>query len=437
MARYWRQDITGLGAPATPPVGPLGGLQPLSRARWESPMRGQDRVGVTSRRVVMQIGAGADTGWRFVSGAPDPDTQVAYGVSLSQLTSGCLLRGSVLYLPSGGVGLSPAEIAAGNPPEEGGGTLRLIVTWTADDATTETHTVNVDLPVSVEEEFEVATGNGAAWGELRSLQFALRPPVDFADDAEANRWTVSPTVEIDAYQVGGSRIVDFCLYEEPVQICMESDDTDWTSHVFGVGDVDASTQAASVRPRTRRSETTPDGNPRGGTRHTMDVAREQRERFGPMLCAWGNYQEATGDEDTGLVGLSRVGSASSMVGLFDVTQTAYDADREGLSVSCGGYARDWRGNSAGLLGTEDAEAVIPVAFRVYGEVTGVSGTARIRLHTSDHSWVEVELTTTVGWHDGWGQLKVGINPSDPIVAQVFVDGDETVEVYGFTLQRLA
>ncbi len=432
MARYWRQDISGLGAPATPSAEPLGGLTPLDRSRWEAPMRGQDRVAPTSRRVVMQVSAGADAGWRFVSGAPTAGAQIAYGVGRARLTSGCFLRGSVLFLPSGGVGGDTVT------PDLAEGTLRLIVTWTAEDATTETHTVNVDLPVSADETFDVASGNGAAWGELRSLQFTLQPPVDLSDDAEANRWSISPTVEIDAYQVGGSRIVDLCLYEEPVQVCMESDDTTWTSHIFGVGDVDAATQAASVRPITRRSETTPDGNPRGGTRQVMDVAREQRERFGPLLCAWGNYQEVTSTATVGLVGLSRVGSATNMVGLFDVTQTGYDATREGLSVSCGGYARDYRGNSGHLLGAEDAEAVIPVVFRVYGEVDGTPGpTARIRLHTSDHSWVEVELTTTAGWHEGWGQLKVGINPSDPIVAQVFVDGDETVEIYGFTLQRLA
>lgn len=431
MARYWRQDISDLGAPATPSAEPLGGLAPLSRSRWEAPMRGQDRASPTGRRVVMQCGVGADSGWRFASGAPSAGAQIAYGVGQARLTSGSLLRGSVLYLPSGGVGGDTVT------PDLAIGVLRLVVTWTAEDASTETHTLNVNLPASEDDTFDVASGSGAGWGELRALQFPLRPPVDFTDDAVANRWTVSPTVEIEAYQVGGTRIVDLCLYEEPVQVCMESDDTTWASHVFATTDVDNESQASSNRPRVRRSETSPDGNPRGGTRHTMDVAREQRDRLGPMLCAWGNYQEATSAAAIGLVGLSRVGSASSMVGLFDVTQTAYDADREGLSVSCGGYARDHRHSGGGVLGTEDAEAVVPVVFRVYGEVTGVSGTARMRLHTSDHSWVEVELTTSVGWHEAWGHLKVGVHPSDPVVAQVFVDGDETVEVYGFTLERLA
>lgn len=420
MARYWRQDIRGLGAPATPPVEPLGGLQPLDRSRWEAPMRGQDRVAPTSRRIIMQAGIASGGTWRFAALSDTGARPYAY--SRARLTSGCFLRGTVAFLPAGSAGIFDNFYGAG--------ALQLDVTWTADDATTETHTVTVSFPVSTRALFAVSTADGAAFGEMRTLDFVIRPPVDLTTALEANRWTVSPTVEILAQQVDAARIVDLAIYEEPVQVCFESDDADWSSHVFGVGDVDSSTGAASARPRTRRSETDPDGNPRGGARQTMDVARAQRERFGPSLIRWTNYQEGTGN----LAALQRTGTASGLVGLFDVSQTAWDPDLPGLSVSCGGYAREWRHNNAGLLGTEDAEAVIPVVFGVYGSTS--SGTTRVRFQTSEHSWVECLLTTTAGWREAWGHLKVGLNASDPVIGQVFVQGAQTVDVSGFTLEVL-
>ena len=397
-------------------------------------MRGQDSVCTTSRRIVMQAGCGTASGWRFISGAPSATALVPYGVGRARLTSGNFLRASVLWAPSGGVGGDTVS------PDEGGGTLRLDITWTADDGTTETDTVEIDMSASTHDDFDEPTGAGAAWGELYTWDVDIVPPVDLSDAAEANRWTVSPTVEVEAYQVGGSRIVDFALYEAAHGVTFESDDDTWTSHVFSVGDPSEPSPVTTQRPRIRRNETTPDGNPRGGTWMTIDVAREQRERFGPVLLSWGNYQETTSTATGGLDGLQRTGSASTLVSLFDSTLTEYDADREGLSVSCGGYARPYRDSNGHVLGAEDAEAAIPVVLRVYGDSTLDT---RVRLMTAEDSWVEVELTTSTGWHEGWGWLKVGLNPSDPVVAQVFVDAIgasggsvPTVDVLAFELEWL-
>ncbi len=429
MPRYFRQDLQDEASFSEPPTEPLEGLQPLRRSRWEAPMRAQDRVPAVSRRILMQIPMGQrrNPGWRFTSGAPSAANPVAYGVGRAQLTSGHVLRASILYIPSGGVG---GDIVT---PDEARGTISLDITWTAEDATTETDTIEIDLPASTNDNFEALTGAGEGFGELLARRVTIIPPVDFTDAAEANRWTASPTVEIDAFQIGGSRVVDFVLYEVPYQATYESDDTTWASHLFALEDLDSPSQAASNRPRTRRSETSPDGNPRGGTRLTMDVAREQRERFGPCLLTWGNYTEDAATATVGLQALQRVGSGANLVNLFDASLTAYDATREGLSVSCGGYARPYRDNNGQILGTEDAAAAIPVVFRVYGDATAA---VRVRLMTSESSWVEVEMSTTTQWYEGWGYLHVGINPSEQTVAQVFVDGAQTVDVLGFELQLL-
>ena len=430
MARYFKQDIQGESDPSTPPYDPLGGLQSMRRDRWEAPMRAQDTVATVGRRVILEASAGAASGWRFNSGGPSSsDTaEVAYAVGRSRLTSGNFLRASVLFLPSGGVGQTAT-------PTEAFGRLRLRITWTAEDATTETHDVDIELVASTNEDYDELTGAGAAFGELRELSTTITPPVDLTDDAEANRWTVSPTVDVEVYMVGAPRVVDFCLHETPHQVVMESDDASWASHIFATEAIDAESQAASQRPRLRRNETSPDGNPRGGTQQTLSVAREQRSRFGPALLSWGHYQEATSSATAGLVALQRAGSAANLVGLFDASQTAYDPDREGLSVSCGGYARGYRDTNGHLLGTEDTEAAIPVVFRLFGTATA---SCRVRLMTADHSWVEVTVGPgTNDWYEGWGWLKVGLSPSDVRVAQVFVDGNATVSVLAFSVERLA
>jgi hypothetical protein len=336
-------------------------------------------------------------------------------------------RVSILYLPSGGVGGDTVT------PDLAEGTLRLEITWTAEDTTILSDVVEIELEASSNTNFATLTGPGEAFGELRERSITLTPPADLTNAGRANRWTPSPTVEIDAFQVGGPRIVDFSVYETPYQVSFESDDTSWTSHVFATSEVAASSQASSNRPRTRRSETSPDGNPRGGTLQTIAVAREQRQRFGPCLLAWGNYQEATSTSSVGLQALQVAGSAANLVNIFDSSLTSYDATREGLSVSCGGYARSLRDTSGHILGTEDAQAAIPVVFRVYGDA---GAPVRVLLMTAEHSWVEVELDTTTGWYEGWGWLEVGINGSQPTVAQVFVDGAVNCEILGFQLELL-
>lgn len=425
MARFFRQNIQTLGDPTTPPADPLTGLQPLRRERWESVMRAQDTVCGVGRRVILQTNVGQtaqgsnESQWRFASGEASQD-EVVFSAGRARLTSGCFLRASVLYLPSGGVG--------GTPPTGAFGTLRLRFVWPAEDAD-EQHDVDIELSPSTVDGFGTLTGSGAAFTELRELVRTITPPVDLSVAAVANRWTVSPTVDVEAFFVGAARVVDFALFEVPYQVCFESDDATWTSHIFSVDDPGGPSNAASPRPRTRRSETSPDGNPRGGTLQTIAVAREQRQRFGPVLLSWDNYQEATSDENSGLEAISRAGSSSALVGLLDGSMSAYDADREGLSVSCGGYARPWRDNNGHALGAADAEAAVPVIFRVLGWTS--VGTTDVRLMTSSHDWVTATLGTDVGWYEGWGWLKVGINPSDITVAQVFVAGAGTVSVFAF------
>lgn len=390
-------------------------------------MRAQDTVPTLGRRVLMDVGVGAASVWRFTtSNYPDEANEIDLVRGNFRITPGCVLQVQITYLPSGGV-----EGSAGDP-DYGFGRVHMDLTWTAEDASTETDEVEIDLIPSTNDEFAVLSGSGAAWGEMRVLTRTILPPVDLTDLAEANTWTISPSVEVAAHQIGGTRIVDMVIFETPYQAVYESDDTEWASHIFGTGTIDAETNAASNRPRERRSETSPDGNPRGGTRQTMAVAREQRLRLAPMLLHWGHYQEATSTYSTGLSYLERTGSSSNLVGLFDSSQTDYDADREGLSVSCGGYARDYLRNNGHVLGAEDTECAVPVRWRVYGNTTG--STVEIRLMVSDEEWVSMVLTSTEGWQEGWGYMRVGLNPSDPMVAQVFVNGNRTVRIYAMQLE---
>lgn len=429
MARYFRQIIVGLSEPLEQDPASLEGLQPLARSAWVAPMRGQDRVVAIGRRVLAETSVGPATDWRFISGAPSSISSTGdFMRHLSRLSPGCMPRLSVLHLPSGGVGGNTTT------PDEAGGVIRLSLTWTAADATVESHDIDVQLPASLNEDFDALSGAGEAFEELHVYETTLLPPVDLSDAVENTRWSApGGTVEIHAVMRGAPRVVDFCVFETPFRVAYEADDAEWCSHVYATGDAGGPSDAAGNRPRERRNETSPDGNPRGGTDQTLEVARAQRRYLGPLLAYWNHYQEATSDASTGLVGLVTAGSASNLVCLMDSTLTAYDETREGLSVSSGGYARSWQDNNGQILGTEDAAAAIPVVFRVYGNTTSGSS-VEMRFMTGESSWVSLTLTTTEGWHEGFGFLTVGLNASDPTVGQVFINGNQTVSVHALTVE---
>jgi hypothetical protein len=78
---------------------------------------------------------------------------------------------------------------------------------------------------------------------------------------------------------------------------------------------------------------------------------------------------------------------------------------------------------------------VPVILRVFGSST-VAGSTYCRLQTSDSSWVEVTLSTSLGWAEAFGWLDVSVSPETDPLGQLFIRGTGVASLYGMTLELL-
>ena len=433
---YFRQDIAALGHHVAPPVAPLNGLQLMRGSRAEAVMRAQDHVVGLSRRIVATGGLRGRSTWRTPNTAPDPtthpdpDERRIIGAGAVDLTPGCFLRCWVLHVPSGGtvidepVGLP--DIVTG--PQ---GRLEVECVWTDRDGTqvTTTHTVILEASDLV---------NGAEpstmWDNLYSETVVDISPPGIGGTAELARWCRHVNVAAVLYAVGGARVVDAVLFEHPLAIALEADDASslWCSHLYGAGSPAGPSQPLTY-PYQRFSETTPDGNPRGGTWQLSDVHHAQHQRLGPVLFSWSAAVEPTGAQ-------AFTTSSTSLVALNGGGSTSFDLDEPGLAVGTGGYARRQASNSEFVL--RDRVAAIPVIVRVLASSS--HATSVVRVMSRWDSYVDVTIAIgSMAWHRAQGWLEVGINPDDTarLVAQLFgrhtTGGVQSLSVHAITVHYAA
>ncbi len=439
MPRYFAQNLVDEGEPASPSPEPLTGLRPLNREPWTAVMRGQDRLVATSRRVLGEIHVGQSTSeWRHGGGGntPAPGGNVVMGHMRFRLTPGCFPRVAILHLPSGGVG----GISTDDSVEGREGTIRIASTWVPNTGSTLNATEDISLALASDVDGGISNSAGRSWQELQLTERAILPPVDLTDESALNSFSVGQDVTLEIRQIGAPRVVDLVVFEEPYGVSFEADDPNWTSHVYAQGLPDSTSGAAGQRPMVRRSETSPDGNPRGGGRHTLDVSWSQGELLGPTLISWTAYEEADQGVQQDAQGPGLAVATSTFTSLMDGVSTAYNADAPGWSVSVGGHGRLWRGNSAHALGSADVACSVPVRVRAYlvsGANYGVpgSGGSILRLHTNEWSFVELrQAAETEGWVEAYGHLLVGLNGDDFVVAQIFATCGQFVTLHALEIQ---
>lgn len=446
MPTYRRQQLTGLGHdPPRPDADQLTGLRPMLRGCAEEVMRGQDKVAALSRRIVASSGA-RDSPWR----APDtttttgtqayPDAATWYVVARGRIevTPGCCYRvtgacvpsGATQYLVGGGGGYLSAGIQ---------GHVRLTVTWTDRNSTTETTVREIDLPNSTLQYGAADTTPGGLWRTLSNFEIDLvYPPGATTDVVELRRFSQHVTADVVLEVRGSPRIVDVVVHEIPFAVAFEQSDAAdrWTSHTFAAGDPDAPGVPQKF-PMLQSSST----NSTGGTGRVLDTARAHGLRLGPCLLSWTAYNEDDATPTSTITPVTTNNDGTTYESIVNPSHAgtgpaAYDADLPGWSVSCGGYARRWASNNSLVL--YDRIAAIPVIVRAYGR--GVTaGTSTVRVQTALHSYVDVVLPVSASsaWSRSYGWLEVGINPDQPTVAQIFVNhlggvGSlrlEAVEVY--------
>lgn len=423
MPVYWRHILSGVGQRVEPGVAPLNGGQLMRRFPVEAVMRAQDRVVGMSRRVVCSAGLrGSET---FYAPSTDPTASAGthpsptgrrlIAAGSADLTPGCVLRAWVTAVPSGETQLS------GTTPGGAQGTVEFECRWTDRDGVTVTTSHVQALPGS-------AAANGAEptqmWLGLFSFDMTIAPP-DLGDVAQLRRWSRHINVEVLVYAGAAARPVDVVVFERPGAIAFEADDEQWCSHLFAPM-TPAGATLPLVAPWQRFSETSPDGDPRGGTLHLLDVHHAQHLRLGPVLMSWSGASESDGSEDVRL-------TADTWTELAGGGSTAFDLSEPGLGAGTGGHARRHSSNSAFVL--RGRVAAIPVLVRVYAGAR--EGDGAVRVYTREDSYIDIAIPEgAASWHVAAGWLEVGINPDDTraIRGQLFgrasSNADADLEVYG-------
>ncbi len=419
---YWRQSLAGLGHQVAPSIESLNGLRLMRRGPVSATFRAQDYVVARSRRIVATGGLRGSVSWRTGNGDPaamagthpSPTTRRRIGGGAADLTPGCFLRLWALVVPSGQTQLS------GTTPGGPQGRLEVDCAWTDRDGTTVTTTHAIGLPGSAE---PFGAEPASMWTALHARVIGEITPPGLVPTVELRRWCQHVHVTVAIFAVGGARVVDAVVFEQPLDVAMASDAAPdrWCSHLYGVGSPAGPAQPLTY-PWQRFSEVSPDGDPRGGTLHALDVHHAQHQRLGPVLFSWSAARESDGAQSTthgsGLVPLEGGGS------------TAFDLDEPGLACGSGGYARRHASNSSFVL--RDAVAAIPVIVRVFGHAPNADGRVRVYTRADSYVDVEMEVSGTSAWHHAQGWLEVGITPDDTaaVLAQLF---HELSTVYSVTV----
>lgn len=433
MAKYYRQALLlEDGAPGHPPVEPLTALEPMKRARAVAVMRAQDKLAGTSRRIVCRFGMQGSIAWRVPNTDPDlglmtqdyPDATTEYvcGRAQVELTPGCMYRLYVWCVPAGATQYQLGDGTWGL--DSIGGSVLAEIDWHDAASGSEATEHELTLPPSQVNFGAENTSAGGLFESSRLLRTQFLTPPDIGNVDETARFSRHITADLRLKVKGGARVVDALLVEEPFSVALEADDASnlWTSHIFGHPKPGSPTGLMPY-PLQRGSETTPDGDPRRGTWHTMDVAAAQQLRLGPALVQWTAFSETDATPTSTLDPLSFTNTWKRIPD--EVATSTYDAAAGGWSVSSGGYARSWDHNNDLIL--RKRTAVIPVIARVYGSMSGAGVDGTVRLQTSQESYIDVTLNgTTDAWFQAYGWLEVGVTPEQPRILQAFGNSNNVV-----------
>jgi len=439
MAVYLKQSTFTTKDAQRPAVAPLTGGALAKRSRVAAVMRAQDKVTSLGRRVIGSVSLAGQASWSVPGSNPDAASQTHPLADEARVvhrlrcdvTPGCFLRLNLVYVPSG---QTQIEVSAGTDYDAAGagGNVRVDVTWYNRDGGS-IATTHALATLASPRQYAAATEQ--PWVDVRSATALFVTPDEVVEADDLATWTEHVHAEITVSHVGGVRMVDCSVEEHTRTVVREVDDAAdlWTSHMFADVEPDGDAPALPY-PMERLVDSTPDGDPRGGSWHTMDVAAAQRLRLGPQLIGWSAWNESTADVTDDEIPEVTTSSAT-FVRLVDAVAGDYDADGPGWTL--GGYARGLAENHP-YWSTPNGS--IPVLVAVYGACEASSAAGRVRVQASDSSWVDVEITSrTFGWWLGYGHLRCGVAPGDPSTVQAFyrmVSGSNGLRVRSLGVYRV-
>lgn len=431
-----KQSLIGLFDPASPVVGPLTALQAMKKSPVTAVMRAQDAVVTTGRRIVASGGMHGSIVWRVPNSNPTqeggarthpaPDSESRVHEFHLDVTPGCFLQLVAAVLPSG-----QTQIPDGSGGWFAGGAvgfIRVNVQWydrAGNDVTT-SHVVN--LPPSQDLNGAAPTEPGGFFAALKPVVLSnIRPPIP--NLTEQQRWSRHVTARVEVIYQGAPRVVDWSIHEVPQVYALRFDDPAdlWCSHMYGNGSPSANPNQFN-HPWVRRAAT----DQRYGTEHLMNVQLAQRLRLGPHLVHWSPHSEGSGTPSTAIEHVE-FDNTGGFVNLLNVSQTAYDEEAPGWSVSCGGYARRWDDNGDHVL--RNRIATVPVYVWCFASHVG-TGSSTFRFQTGPFSYIDVPIGAgPFGF--AYGHLRVGLSPEQPVVGQAFVrhEGDAELIVGAFGVCR--
>lgn len=434
MPVYWRQAIQQT-TPRKPPIEPLTGNKLAKRSRVVSVLKAQDSVtGLGFRILGAQSLRGENSGWFIVSSDPASATQdyplfpserFAHQIS-ARLTPGHGLNLSVLALPSG---FTQVLTDPDYDPAASGGSVELEITWYNQEGS-DTSTHEVSIPAS---QLQYAAAPDF-WTGLTLVHIPYIGPPEFASTDEVRDWSRHAELDIEVNHHNGTRIIDSVLTERPLAIAREADDEAslWTSHLFADQTPDG--QGTVGWPYQRRSETSPDGNPREGQWHIMDVAAAQHLRLGPQLVSWTPYAEDTASLTAGSIASTR-STSSTFIRLWDGVATTYDPDEPGWSLSSGAFARGYSDNHP-YWSSDDG--VIPVLVSIWARGDGDTGTVRVQSDANHYVDIAITTTASYAWHRAYTYVRCGTGPGQPTNCQVFFrrdSGTASLEIASFQIHH--
>jgi hypothetical protein len=437
-SEYKTKQLAGL-QPSYPAI---GGLAPLTRARWTplgALMRAQDSVPAQSRRLVAEVSLSGAQDWAQPNGSMNPTpggaTPRAYPTDAwrtlaslrARVTPGCELRAHVLFCPSGLV-----QKGAGPFDSDGAwGEARVGVTWVNGGSSVGPIYESVILPGSGAGTYTGAelSQNAANWNALDEREIAgLRPTSFDTDAATQGAYSEWSDARITIAVRGGARVVHVAVYEYPLAHTTEHDNAGLTSvHAMPPG-----TNPLTPRPMTKATDGASFDENRFGTLRLAQVAERQSERLGPRVLHISSYDESTHDTLNDTENDPFTTTSATLVGVYDGA-TSYSVGRAGHAVA-GAHALLDR--LAGPFIAASRFGVVPVRVRVDASQVG-GGTGTVRVQCGLYEWVDVSITGARAIYEMVGTLQCQATPDDaaPPLLVFFTSGNaaRTLSVFNISI----
>lgn len=405
----------------SPPLDPLRGGRPMSRARASSIHATGDRVLHHGRRILAQGGLHGAAVWRISNDEPGSgggvqlypaatDEQIVMHVPPTRLTPGHFVRFHVIANPSG----ATEKLVGGAVYAASGasGKARVFAVYTNSGGSVHVQT-ELTIPASTEEWFAQPSADGGAWTQLYRRRSPLLLPADLASIANLADWTGEDvTVELFVIFIGSPRVIDVVAFEEPLALGVDLAAGDWIAPMHsGPGGVNLGQLPGTV-PVTKRSAS----DPGAGAEIVCDSAARVIQEIGPVLVA----QSVWSESDQGFEPAAREQSTTSLawVELWSGSTTDYLATQPGWSASSGANARRVQESETSVV-MRDADNVAPVRCWIYARTNDPAGTADVRFETARYSIAELQVSgDTWAWYSVTGTLRCGLGAQNPVALAV-------------------